>query len=37
MSKKDCEEFLKVFNEKDVIINPFTKRKIFVLKQNKKY
>ncbi len=29
MSKKDCEEFLKVFHDKDVIINPFTKRKIF--------
>ena len=29
MSKKECEEFLKVFNKNDVIINPFTKRKIF--------
>lgn len=36
MSKKECEEFLEVFNKKDVIINPFTKRKVFCSQTKKK-
>ena len=36
MSKKECEDFLKVFHENDVIINPFTKRKIFCSQTKKR-